>query len=127
MMIPLSDARLRRIILPGQGLHDRLQGYTADSPLQASIASSGACKSHKYVSFSSCSMLYADQEVVLCSDNYIGALGAAVIANALSKNKSLRELHMKGNALGDEGVKALCKALKERQSPITSLDFGNNK
>ena len=72
-------------------------------------------------------MLYADQEVVLCSDNYIGALGAAVIANALSKNKSLRELHMKGNALGDEGVKALCNALKERQSPITSLDFGNNK
>ena len=67
------------------------------------------------------------QGFVLCSDNYIGALGAAVIANALSKNKSLRELHMKGNELGDEGVKALCKALKERQSPITSLDFGNNK
>ena len=64
---------------------------------------------------------------VLCSDNYIGALGAAVIANALKKNKSLRELHMKGNELGDEGVKALCGALKERQSPITSLDFGNNK
>ncbi len=63
----------------------------------------------------------------LCSDNYIGALGAAVIANALKKNKSLRELHMKGNELGDEGVKAICAALKERQAPITSLDFGNNK
>lgn len=65
--------------------------------------------------------------LVLCSDNYIGALGAAVIANALKKNKSLRELHMKGNELGDEGVKAICAALKERQAPVTSLDFGNNK
>ena len=65
--------------------------------------------------------------LVLCSDNYIGALGAAVIANALKKNKSLRELHMKGNELGDEGVKAICAALRERQAPITSLDFGNNK
>ena len=65
--------------------------------------------------------------LLLCSDNYIGALGAAVIANALKKNKSLRELHMKGNELGDEGVKAICTALRERQAPITSLDFGNNK
>ena len=54
---------------------------------------------------------------VLCSDNYIGALGASVIANALKKNKSLRELHMKGNELGDEGVKAICAALDERQAP----------
>ena len=50
-----------------------------------------------------------------------------MIANALKKNKTLRELHMKGNELGDEGVKAICGALRERQSPITSLDFGNNK
>lgn len=50
-----------------------------------------------------------------------------MLANALKKNKSLRELHMKGNELGDEGVKAICAALLERQSPITSLDFGNNK
>ncbi len=65
--------------------------------------------------------------MTVCSDNYIGALGASVLANALKKNKSLRELHMKGNELGDEGVKAICAALLERQSPITSLDFGNNK
>ena len=64
---------------------------------------------------------------VWCSDNYIGGLGASVIANALKNNKTLRELHMKGNELGDEGVKAICGALKERQSAITSLDFGNNK
>ena len=67
------------------------------------------------------------EHYVLCSDNYIGALGASVIANALKKNKTLRKLHMKGNELGDEGIKAICGALKERQSPIESLDFGNNK
>ena len=68
-----------------------------------------------------------EDKLLICSDNYIGALGASVLANALKKNKSLRELHMKGNELGDEGVKAICAALLERQSPITSLDFGNNK
>ena len=61
------------------------------------------------------------------SDNYIGALGASVLANALAKNKSLREVHMKGNELGNEGVKAICAALRVRQAPVTSLDFGNNK
>ena len=87
----------------------------------------GARNLHCLLSVCICSMLRAAQVFVLCSDNYIGALGASVIANALKKNKSLRELHMKGNELGDEGIKALCRALKERQSPITSLDFGNNK
>lgn len=50
-----------------------------------------------------------------------------MLANALKKNKSLRELHMKGNELGNEGVRAICEALLERQSPVTSLDFGNNR
>ena len=45
-----------------------------------------------------------------CSDNYIGGLGAAVLANALQKNTSLQELYIKGNELGDAGVEALCKA-----------------
>lgn len=68
-----------------------------------------------------------NQQLRCCSDNYIGALGASVLANALAKNKSLRELHLKGNELGNEGVKAICAALRERQAPVTSLDFGNNK
>ena len=50
-----------------------------------------------------------------------------MLANALAKNRSLRELHLKGNELGNEGVTAICNALKERQAPVTSLDFGNNK
>ena len=45
-----------------------------------------------------------------CSDNYVGGLGATVLANALAKNTSLRELYIKGNELGDTGVEALCKA-----------------
>ena len=45
-----------------------------------------------------------------CSDNYVGGVGATVLANALAKNSSLRELYIKGNELGDTGVEALCKA-----------------
>lgn len=51
----------------------------------------------------------------VCSDNYIGSVGAGVLAAALRQNESLNELHIKGNDLGDEGVKALCEALKERK------------
>jgi Ran GTPase-activating protein (RanGAP) involved in mRNA processing and transport len=54
-------------------------------------------------------------------------MGAITLANALRMNKSLRKLYMKGNELGNEGVKAICEALLERQSPISALDFGNNR
>ena len=40
----------------------------------------------------------------------MGGVGATVLANALAKNSSLRELYIKGNELGDTGVEALCKA-----------------
>lgn len=46
----------------------------------------------------------------------MGAPGAAVLAAALRANTSLRELSCKGNELGDEGVKALCDALRERSA-----------
>lgn len=42
-------------------------------------------------------------------------MGTGVLAAALRPNTSLRELHIKGNELGDEGVKALCEALAERK------------
>ena len=38
------------------------------------------------------------------SDNYIGALGASVLAKAIAKNEGLRELHIKGNELGNDGA-----------------------
>ena len=44
---------------------------------------------------------------VVRSDNYVGGLGAAVLANALHKNTALQELHIKGNELGNEGAKSL--------------------
>lgn len=62
-----------------------------------------------------------------CSDNYIGGLGAAVLANALKMNESLRELFIKGNELGNEGIKAICQALKERKVRFKALDVGNNR
>lgn len=52
----------------------------------------------------------------------------------------MQELSIKGNELGDEGVKAICSALKERGGGVlllsqtacaladfSALDFGNNK
>ena len=62
-----------------------------------------------------------------CSDNYIGALGAAVLANALKSNAALTGLHIKGNELGNEGVKALCEAFRAREGRVSALDFGNNR
>lgn len=61
------------------------------------------------------------------SDNYIGALGAAVLANALKGNAALTDLHIKGNELGNEGVRALCGAFRAREGRVTALDFGNNR
>ena len=63
----------------------------------------------------------------MCSDNYVGGLGAAVLANALQKNTALQELYIKGNELGNEGVKALCGALAQREVPFRVLDVGNNR
>ena len=64
---------------------------------------------------------------VWCSDNYVGGLGAAVLANALQQNTALQELYIKGNELGNEGVKALCGALAQREVPFKVLDVGNNR
>ena len=50
-----------------------------------------------------------------------------MLAKALLQNKSLRELHIKGNQLGDEGIKVLCDAFRDRKSPVACLDFGNNR
>ncbi len=56
------------------------------------------------------------------SDNYVGGLGATVLANALAKNTSLRELYIKGNELGDTGVEALCKAFSGVLANATCCD-----
>ena len=63
----------------------------------------------------------------MCSDNYVGAIGAATLANALQRNTTLHELSLKGNELVNEGTRALCKAFEERQGAISFLDLGNNR
>ena len=50
-----------------------------------------------------------------------------MLANALKKNEALRELSVKGNELGDEGIKAICGALIERKTRFKALDCGNNR
>ncbi len=64
---------------------------------------------------------------VCCSDNYVGGVGARVLANALQKNSALQELYIKGNDMGNEGIKALCGALSERETSFWVLDAGNNR
>ena len=76
---------------------------------------------------SCCSIIGVKAACSPCSDNYAGALGAAVLANALQKNTALQELYIKGNELGNEGVKALCSALAQREVPFRVLDVGNNR
>lgn len=68
-----------------------------------------------------------NMQLCLRSDNYVGAIGAATLANALQQNSTLQELSLKGNELVNEGTRALCKAFEERQGAITSLDLGNNR
>lgn len=50
-----------------------------------------------------------------------------MLANALKTNTGIRELALRGNDLGDEGVKALCSALAARDAPLHVLDLANNK
>ncbi len=55
---------------------------------------------------------------VVCSDNYIGGMGAVVLANALKSNTGLCELHVKGNELGDAGTTAICDALAGQRDTV---------
>ncbi len=50
----------------------------------------------------------------MLTDNYLGEAGALSLADSLRANSSLRELHLKGNEIGDKGVTAICEALMVR-------------
>ena len=67
------------------------------------------------------------QRTLIFSDNYLGEAGAKLLADALSGNTTITELSLKGNELGDVGIKAICEALAERSCGIKSLDLGNNR
>lgn len=69
-------------------------------------------------------------------------MGASLFAQALKKNATIEEFSIKGNEIGNEGLKVLCEALlvccvhfhdtnspwpvQEREAEIRSLDIGNN-
>ena len=44
--------------------------------------------------------------------------GAAKLAGALQQSPSVKELHVKGNELGDAGLEALCEALLVRSADL---------
>lgn len=50
----------------------------------------------------------------MLTDNYLGEEGALSLADALRANSSIKELHLKGNEMGDKGVAAVCEALLVR-------------
>ncbi len=50
----------------------------------------------------------------MLTDNYLGEEGAMSLADALRANGSIRELHLKGNEMGDKGMAAVCEALLVR-------------
>ena len=58
--------------------------------------------------------------------NAIGALGAAVCADALRSNHTLLRLNLRGNDLGPEGAAMLADAL-ETNCTISALDLGSNR
>ncbi|KAH3759047.1 Protein NLRC3 [Pelomyxa schiedti] len=56
----------------------------------------------------------------------IGDEGAAIIAQALSSNKSLVSLNMAGNDIGDEGAAIISRALSSNKSLVSLNLYGNN-
>ncbi len=63
--------------------------------------------------------------ILCCSDNYIGGMGASLFAQALKKNTSIEEFSIKGNEIGNEGLKALSEALIVSVSPSLSPFFSS--
>uniref|UniRef100_A0A8C8RRE8 NACHT, LRR and PYD domains-containing protein 3 n=1 Tax=Pelusios castaneus TaxID=367368 RepID=A0A8C8RRE8_9SAUR len=47
------------------------------------------------------------------------------LASALKTNKSLKELDLSGNKLGETGIKLLCKGLKQQNCSISAPELGN--
>ncbi len=62
----------------------------------------------------------------LCS-NMIGAQGGVSIGHALQNNEVLKELSLRLNRLGDEGVQSIFRALQEgKNTSLQALNVGSN-
>jgi hypothetical protein len=53
-------------------------------------------------------LLYNSVEVLSLTKNSISNIGARALSQSFAKNKSLTELHLNDNLIGDEGIEALC-------------------
>ena len=58
----------------------------------------------------------------------IGSIGARKLAAALRRNAALTNLNVEGNGIGDAGVRAIAKALREENRTMKALgiEHGNN-
>jgi Ran GTPase-activating protein (RanGAP) involved in mRNA processing and transport len=67
-------------------------------------------------------------EVFSLKKNEIGFQGIKTLEDCLSLSKTIKELNLSGNNIGDEGVEIVIKALqnKKRQS-LHVLSLSNNK
>ena len=74
------------------------------------------------------SILMQDKTVIELnlSSNQIGDDGIEKLANALRVNNTLENLDVSNNGIGDKGVESLANALKENKT-LTSIDLGSNQ
>lgn len=56
----------------------------------------------------------------------IGTLGATLLARGLANNRGLLSLCVASNDIGDDGLSALCDALKTGVCPLRILDVSDN-
>jgi len=62
---------------------------------------------------------------MLLSANQLGCQGAIILAEGLKQNTSLEVLEIARNGCGDEGINAICKAIRQHPN-IRSLNFAQN-
>ncbi len=61
----------------------------------------------------------------LCN-NLIGGQGGVSIGHALQNNDILKELNLRLNRLGDEGVQSIVRALQDKNTTLSTLNVGSN-
>ena len=60
------------------------------------------------------------------SGSAIGSMGATLLARGLMNNRGLTSLNLSSNNITDDGMSALCDALKTGACPLQTLDVSNN-
>lgn len=64
------------------------------------------------------SVKYIAKSIESLARNNIGEVGAQVLARSLRTNASLQKLELGHNRIGDEGTKALAKAIESSHTPV---------